>query len=92
MKPSGNTGETVLLAPRQTPETPIEQPQVCSDELGFDEEAVMNAFVASALAREAEKLQNNPHPLALIALFCGIGLLAALILVIAGCDLGTGLL
>jgi hypothetical protein len=84
MKQSGNTGEVVLLAARQTPEMLIRQPAV-----GFDEEAVMNAIVANVLAREAENVQTNPHPLALIALFCGVGLVASLILVSAGFDLGT---
>ncbi len=85
MKQSGNTGEVVLLAARQTPEMLIKQPGV-----GFDEEAVMNAIVANVLAREAEKVQTNPHPLTMIALFCGVGLVAALIMVSAGFDLGTG--
>jgi hypothetical protein len=84
MKQSGNTGEVVLLAARQTPETLIKQSGA-----GFDAEAVMNAIVANVLAREAVKVQTNPHPFTLVALFCGVGLVAALILVSAGFDLGT---
>lgn len=75
MKQSGHTGGVILLAARPTPEMPIKQPA-----LGFDEEAVMNAIVANVLAREAEKVQANPRPLTMIALFCGVGLVAALIM------------
>ena len=47
----------------------------------------MNAIVADVLERQAAKAQTEPHPLTLIALFCG---LAALFLAFMGFDLGTG--
>jgi hypothetical protein len=50
----------------------------------------MNAIVADVLAREAAKAQANPHPLTLITLFCGVGLVAALTMVCLGFDLGAG--
>ena len=34
----------------------------------------MNAIVAGVLTREAVKTQATPHPLTLIALFCGVGI------------------
>ena len=49
----------------------------------------MNAIVASVLAREAAKTQTSPHPLTLIAIFCGFGLLAAITLAAIGFDLGA---
>jgi hypothetical protein len=51
----------------------------------------MNAIVADVLAHEAAKAQADPHPLTLIALFCGIGLVAAITMAFMGLDLGTGL-
>ena len=50
----------------------------------------MNAIVADVLAREAAKTQSSSHPLTLIALFCGVGLVAALTMACMGFDLGTG--
>ena len=85
MKQSGNADEVVFLALRKTPETLVKQPGV-----GFDEEATMNAIVAGVLAREAAKAQTNPHPLTLIALLCGVGLVAALTMASMGFDLGAG--
>lgn len=49
----------------------------------------MNAIVAGVLAREAAKVQTEPHPLTLIALFCGVGLVAALTMASMGLDLGA---
>jgi hypothetical protein len=86
MKQSGNVGEVVFLAQRKTRETLAEPASV-----GFDEEVVMNAIVADVLAREAAKAQTNAHPLTLIVLFCGMGLLASLIMASIGFDLGAGL-
>jgi len=51
----------------------------------------MNAIVAGVLAREAAKSQIEPHPLTLIALLCGVGLVAALTMASMGFDLGAGL-
>ena len=50
----------------------------------------MNAIVAGVLAREAAKAQTEPHPLTLIALLCGVGLVAALTMACLGFDLGAG--
>jgi len=49
----------------------------------------MNAIVAGVLTREAAKTQATPHPLTLIALFCGVGLVASLVMASMGFDLGT---
>jgi len=72
-KQSGNGGEAVFL--------PFEKllkrgsSKVVSD---FNGEVAMNAIVAGVLAREAAKAQTEPHPLTLITLLCGVGLVAAL--------------
>lgn len=50
----------------------------------------MNAIVADVLAREAAKVQTEPHPLILIALLCGAGLMTALTMASIGFDLGAG--
>jgi hypothetical protein len=70
---------------RKTPETAIEQ-----DALDLNEEVAMNAIVANVLAREAAKAQSEPHPLTLIALLSGVGLVAALTMASIGFDLGAG--
>ena len=49
----------------------------------------MNAIVADVIERQAAKAQAEPHSLTLIALFCGVGLVAALIMVSMGFDLGA---
>jgi len=51
----------------------------------------MDAIVAGVLAHEATKAQAHPHPLTLIALFCGVGLVSAITMVSMGFDLGAGL-
>jgi hypothetical protein len=50
----------------------------------------MNAIVAGVIAREAAKAQTEPHPFTLIALFCGVGLVASLTFAAMGFDLGAG--
>jgi hypothetical protein len=77
-----------FLAMRKTPETVVKQGDV-----DLNEEVAMNAIVADVLAREAAKAQSEPHSLTLIALFCGVGLVAALItafMAFMGFDLGAG--
>ena len=49
----------------------------------------MNAIVASVIAREAAKAQTDPHPLTLIAVLCGFGLVVALTMAAIGFDLGA---
>ena len=49
----------------------------------------MNAIVAGVLTREAAKTQAIPPPLTLVALFCGVGLVASLAIASMGFDLGT---
>jgi hypothetical protein len=49
----------------------------------------MNAIVAGVLTREAAKAQATPHPLTMVALFCGVGLAAAFVMASIGFDLGT---
>jgi hypothetical protein len=74
-----------FLALRKPPETPLKH-----DSGDLNEEVGMNAIVAAVVAREAAKVETKPHPLTLIVLFCGVGLLAALTMVSMGFDLGTG--
>lgn len=50
----------------------------------------MNALVANVLVREASKARTDTQPLALIALFCGVGLLASFAMVSLGFDLSAG--
>jgi hypothetical protein len=73
-----------FLSPRKTLETAIGQRGV-----DLNEEVAMNAIVAGVLTREAAKTQAIPHPLTLIALFCGVGLVASLAMASMGFDLGT---
>jgi hypothetical protein len=75
-----------FLVLRKTPETAVKQSDV-----DLNEEVAMNAIVADVLAREAAKAQSEPHPLTLITLFCGVGLVAALTMALMGFDLGAGL-
>jgi len=56
----------------------------------LNEEAAMNAVVAGVLAREAAKAQTGPHPLVLIGIFCGLGLVVAITMAAIGFDLGVG--
>ena len=86
MKQSGNAGEVVFMPLRKTPETPVRQRGI-----GLNEEFAMNAIIADVLAHQAEKAQTSPHPLTLIALFCGVGLVVALTMASMGFDLGAGL-
>jgi hypothetical protein len=73
-----------FLSLRKTLETAIGQRGV-----DLNEEVAMNAIVAGVLTREAAKTQAIPHPLTLIALFCGVGLVASLAVASMGFDLGT---
>jgi hypothetical protein len=51
----------------------------------------MNTIVANVLRHEAEKAQTDPRSLTIIALFCGVGLLASLLCVMSfGLDLSAG--
>ena len=50
----------------------------------------MNTIVANVLMREAVRAQSDAGPFRMIALFCGVGLLASLCLVSWGLDLGAG--
>jgi hypothetical protein len=49
----------------------------------------MNAIVANVLMNEAAKAQSDARPFKIVALFCGVGLLASLCLVSWGLDLGA---
>jgi hypothetical protein len=49
----------------------------------------MNAIVAGVLAREAARAQTDPHPLVLLAVFCGLGLVVAITMAAIGFDLGA---
>jgi hypothetical protein len=67
-----------FLYSRKTPETAIWQG-------GFAlKEAAMNAIVAGVLTHEAAKTQATFHPLTLIALLCGAGLLVSILFAIYG--------
>jgi hypothetical protein len=50
----------------------------------------MNTIVANVLMREAAKARTNAHPFEIVALFCGVGLLASLCAVALGFDIGSG--
>ena len=49
----------------------------------------MNTIVAQVLMNEAAKAQTEARPFKIVALFCGVGLLASLCLVSWGFDLGA---
>jgi hypothetical protein len=49
----------------------------------------MNTIVANVLKREAVAARADVRPLSIIALFCGVGLLASLYMVSFGFDLGA---
>jgi hypothetical protein len=49
----------------------------------------MNTIVANVLMHEAAKAQTRALPFKIIALFCGVGMLASLCLVSWGLDLGA---
>jgi hypothetical protein len=69
---------------RKTRETVIGQLAFC-----LNEEVAMNAIVAGVLTREAAKTQATLHPLTLIALLCGVVLVASLAMASIGLDLGA---
>jgi hypothetical protein len=50
----------------------------------------MNTIVANALMREANKTQAEAHPFKIVALLCGVGLLASLCMTSFGFDIGAG--
>jgi hypothetical protein len=50
----------------------------------------MNAIVANVLKSEAVKAQAGAGAFKIIAIFCGVGLLASLCLVSVGLDIGAG--
>ena len=51
----------------------------------------MNAIVADVLARETKKIESDPHPLTMIGILCGVGLVVSIALIAIGFDLGAGL-
>jgi hypothetical protein len=55
-----------------------------------DEEVAVNTVVTNVLKREAEKAHTDARPLNIIALFCGLGLLASLCLMSFGLDISAG--
>ena len=51
----------------------------------------MNTIVANVLMHEAAKARTQSHPLAFIGLFCGVGLIATLVVMASfGIDLSPG--
>jgi hypothetical protein len=50
----------------------------------------MNALVANVLKHEAAKAQTGAGAFKVLAIFCGVGLLASLCLVSIGLDIGAG--
>jgi hypothetical protein len=85
MKQFGNACETIFLVSRKPLETMADQHGA-----SLNEEVGMNALVANVVVREASKARTDTHPLALIALFCGVGLLANLVMVSLGFDPSAG--
>jgi hypothetical protein len=55
-----------------------------------DEEAAMNTIVANVLKRGAEKAEIGDRTLKIMALFCGVGLLASLCMISFGLDVSAG--
>jgi hypothetical protein len=56
----------------------------------LDEEIAVNTVVANDLKREAEKTRTDVRPFQIIALFCGLGLLASICLMSFGLDVSGG--
>jgi hypothetical protein len=84
MKQFSNARETVLLSR----ESRLKRWLI--NMAPVNEEVAMDTLVANVLVREASKARTDAHPLALIALFCGVGLLASLAMVSLGFDLSAG--
>jgi hypothetical protein len=57
---------------------------------GLDEGIAMNTVVANVLRGKAAEAPIDTRPFKIIALFCGIGLLASLCLMSFGLDVGAG--
>jgi hypothetical protein len=55
-----------------------------------DDEVAMNAIVANVLMREATKARTDARPFKIVALLCGVGLLASLCMASFGFDIGAG--
>jgi hypothetical protein len=55
-----------------------------------DEGNAMNTIVANVLKRKAAEAQTDALPFKIIALFCGVGLLASLCMMSFGLDVGAG--
>jgi tRNA/tmRNA/rRNA uracil-C5-methylase (TrmA/RlmC/RlmD family) len=51
----------------------------------------MNTIVATVLKSTAEESQADIHPFNLVALFCGVGLVASLCLAALGLDVSGGI-
>jgi hypothetical protein len=77
--------ETIFTASRNIPET-----NRALDRLNSDEEIGMNMIVENVLMREAAKAQTEARPFKIVALFCGVGLLASLCLASFGLDVSGG--
>ena len=50
----------------------------------------MNTIVANVLKHEAAKAETHAHPFKIVAIFCGLGLVASLCMASFGFDIGTG--
>ena len=50
----------------------------------------MNTIVARVLRNEGAKAQTAAHPLTIISMFCGLGLLASLCMISYGLDVSAG--
>jgi hypothetical protein len=55
-----------------------------------DEGIAMNTIVANVLMREAAKAQTDAQPFKVVAIFCGLGLLASFCVMSFGLDVGAG--
>jgi tRNA/tmRNA/rRNA uracil-C5-methylase (TrmA/RlmC/RlmD family) len=55
-----------------------------------DWEVAVNAIVANVLMHEAARAKTSARPFKIIALFCGVGLLASLCMASMGFDLSAG--
>jgi hypothetical protein len=50
----------------------------------------MNTIVANVMKHEAARAGSPAHPFKIVAIFCGLGLLASLCMASFGFDIGTG--
>jgi hypothetical protein len=85
--PVRSSEETVSFPSRHHPETKFAyQGRGPVRIRGF----AMNTIVANVMKHEAARAGSPAHPFKIVAIFCGLGLLASLCMASFGFDIGTG--